>query len=202
MSDWIKLVIEKFSYPGIVFLMFLENVFPPLPSELIIPLAGFVSTQGKVTFLGVAVAGTAGSVAGAIMLYYVGKRMGAARLRRWCEAHGRWIGLSGADLDKSDRWFKRHGAKAVLIGRVVPGVRSLISIPAGISAMGLGPFLIYTTIGSAIWTTALTLAGRMLGRNYEQVEHVIGPISTAIVVGILLILVVRGFRQRRRSAQP
>ena len=196
MSDWIKSIIEGFSYPGILFLMLLENVFPPIPSELIMPLAGFISTQGQLSFLGLVIAGTLGSVIGAIVLYYAGRWIGGDRLRRWSDRHGRWVGLSSRDLDKSDDWFKRHGAKTVLFGRVVPGVRSLISIPAGVSSMDLRVFLLYTTLGSAIWTTVLAYAGRLLGRNYEQVEHVIGPISTAVVVGIILTLVIRGFRNR------
>jgi membrane protein DedA with SNARE-associated domain len=196
MSDWIKSIIEGFSYPGILFLMLLENVFPPIPSELIMPLAGFISTQGQLSFVGLVIAGTLGSVIGAIVLYYAGRWIGGERLRKWSDRHGRWIGLSPKDLDKSDDWFKRHGAKTVLLGRVVPGVRSLISIPAGVSSMAFPVFLLYTTLGSAIWTILLAYAGRLLGRNYEQVEHVIGPISTAVVVGIILTLVIRGFRNR------
>jgi membrane protein DedA with SNARE-associated domain len=196
MSDWIKSVIENLSYPGIVFLMLLENVFPPIPSELIMPLAGFISTQGELSFTALVIAGTLGSVAGAIVLYYAGRWIGGERLRHWSGRKGHWVGLSPADFDKSDDWFKRHGAKTVLLGRVIPGVRSLISIPAGVSGMALPVFLLYTTIGSAVWTTALAFAGRLLGRNYEQVEHVIGPISTAVVVGIVLTLVIRGFRNR------
>lgn len=201
MSHWIKSIIEQFSYGGIVFLMCLENVFPPIPSELIIPLAGFVSTQGVISVVGVIAAGTLGSVIGAIVLYGVAHRVGAERLRRWCDAHGRWVGMSGADLDRSDDWFRRHGAKIVFLGRLVPGVRSLISIPAGVSAMDLRLFLIYTTLGSALWTTALTLSGRALGRNYAQVEHVIGPISTAIVGIIVITLLVRGIRASRRATR-
>ena len=196
MSDWIKSIIEGFSYPGILLLMLLENVFPPIPSELIMPLAGFISTQGQLSFVGLVIAGTLGSVIGAIVLYYAGRWIGGERLRKWSDRHGRWIGLSSKDLDKSDDWFKRHGAKTVLLGRVVPGVRSLISIPAGVSSMAFPVFLLYTTLGSAIWTVLLAYAGRLLGRNYEQVEHVIGPISTAVVVGIILTLVIRGFRNR------
>ena len=101
------------------------------------------------------------------------------------------------DLDQSDRWFKRHGAKTVFLGRLVPGVRSLISIPAGVAGLGFPVFLFYTTLGSAIWTASLAWAGRLLGRNYEQVEHVVGPVSTAVVVGIIVMLVVRGLRNRR-----
>ena len=197
MSNWIKSIIEEFSYPGIIFLMLLENVFPPIPSELIIPLAGFVSTQGKLSLLGVILAGTLGSVLGAVALYYVGKKLGGERLKSWADGHGKWIGLSREDLEKSDRWFERHGSKTVLFGRLVPGVRSLISIPAGISDMRLPVFLVYTTLGSAVWTAALAIAGRALGRNYEQVEHVIGPISTAVVVGIIVSLVIRAIRKSR-----
>lgn len=199
MSDWIKSIIEGFSYPGIAFLMLLENVFPPIPSELIMPLAGFLSTQGELSLPGLVIAGTAGSVAGAIVLYYAGRRIGGERLRHWADGHGRWIGLTRADLDKSDKWLKRHGAKTVLLGRVVPGVRSLISIPAGVSGMDLRVFLVYTTAGSVVWTSLLAFAGRLLGRNYEQVEHVIGPISTAVVVGIVLTVVIRAFRLRPRA---
>lgn len=198
MADWIKAVIQNLSYPGIAFLMILENVFPPIPSELIMPLAGYVSSQGELSILGVIAAGTVGSVAGAVVLYYLGHRVGGERLRRWADARGRWIGLTRADLDKSDRWFARHGAKIVLLGRLVPGVRSLISIPAGIAGMNMRVFLAYTTIGSLAWTTVLTLAGRALGRNYERVEHVISPVSTAVVVAIVATLVVRALRQGRR----
>ena len=201
MSDWIKSIIEGFSYPGIAFLMLLENVFPPIPSELIMPLAGFLSTQGDLSLLGLVIAGTAGSVAGAIVLYYAGRWIGGERLRQWADGHGRWIGLTRADLDKSDKWFRRHGAKTVLLGRVVPGVRSLISIPAGVSGMDLRVFLAYTTAGSVVWTSLLAYAGRLLGRNYEQVEHVIGPISTAVVVGIVLTVVIRAYRLRPRGGQ-
>lgn len=201
MSDWIKSTIENFSYPGIVFLMLLENVFPPIPSELIIPLAGFVSSQGELSLAGVIAAGTLGTVAGALVLYYVGRHLGGERLRRWCDARGRWIGLSRADLDKSDAWFKRHGAKAVLFGRVVPGVRSLISIPAGVAKLDLRLFLFYTTIGSAVWTTALAVAGRLLSDNYGHVENVIGPVSTTIVVGLIVVWIIRAVLNARRTAQ-
>ena len=151
--------------------------------------------------VGMSIAGTLGSVAGAVVLYGVGRGIGAERLRRWPQMRGHWVGLSTADLDRSDTWFKRHGAKTVLLGRVVPGVRSLISIPAGVASLDLRVFLLYTMLGSALWTTGLPLAGRLLGRNDEQVEHVIAPVSTALVVGTILVLAVRGVRYHRRSPQ-
>lgn len=198
MTKWITSVIEGFSYAGVAFLMFLENVFPPIPSELIMPLAGFVSTQGKLSFIGIAIAGTAGSVLGALPLYALGRLAKEDRLRGWLENRGHWIGVSPDDLTKAQDWFSRHGGKTVLLCRVVPGVRSFISIPAGIARMNLGIFLVYTTIGSAVWATALAYAGRMLGQQYEQVETFIGPISMVILGGIALMLIVRGIRQRRR----
>ncbi len=199
MTNWIKSVVEGFSYPGIVFLMFLENVFPPIPSELIMPLAGFFSTQGQLNFAGIVIAGTAGAVLGALPLYYLGRWAGEARVRRWLNKHGKWVGLSGKDLDKSNGWFENHGAKTVLFCRVVPGIRSLISIPAGIAKMPLPLFLFYTTLGSSVWTLALAYAGRALGGNYDQVEKVVGPISTTVLVAIVLTMVIRGFRQRKTA---
>lgn len=199
MSDWIKSIIENFSYPGIFVLMVLENLFPPIPSELIVPLAGFVSTQGRLTLVGVIVAGTLGSVAGAAVLYWFGRKLGNESLRRWCDRRGHWIGLSRSDLDRSERWFGRHGRWTVLLGRMVPGVRSLISIPAGAAGMTFGLFLSYTAVGSAGWTAALAWAGHLLGHNYERVEHVIGPVSTAVVGVIAILWIVRVVRQARRA---
>ena len=199
MSDWIKSVIETFSYAGVVFLMFLENVFPPIPSELIMPLAGFFSVASGLSVTGVIVAGTAGSVLGSVPLYFAGRLTGHARLRRWCDRYGKWIGFTGHDLDNSRTWFERHGNKAVLLGRVVPGVRSLISVPAGMSRMNLGVFLSYTTLGSAVWSAALAFAGRALEGNYERVEKIISPISTAIVAGIVLFILYRAIREHRRA---
>jgi membrane protein DedA with SNARE-associated domain len=199
MTDWIKSIIQGYSYAGLTFLMFLENVFPPIPSELIMPLAGFFSTQGELSLVGIVLAGSLGSMLGALPLYYAGKILGETRLRRWCERHGHWIGVSGKDLDRSRKWFDRHGAKTVLLCRLIPGIRSLISIPAGIAEMNLALFILYTSIGSAAWSAVLALAGRALGANYEKVEHVIGPLSTGIVVAIILTLVVRGIAQRRRT---
>jgi membrane protein DedA with SNARE-associated domain len=199
MSEWIKSIIQSLSYGGVVFLMFLENVFPPIPSELIMPLAGFFSRQHDLSLWGIIAAGTLGSVAGALPLYYAGKVTGEQRLRRWCDRHGKWIGFTGRDLDQARAWFDRHGAKTVFLCRLVPGVRSLISVPAGMAEMKLGLFLVYTTLGSAIWTAALAYAGRALAGNYEQVERVLGPISTTIVAGIVVCILVRAFRLRAKA---
>ena len=120
-------------------------------------------------------------------------------MRRWCARHGKWIGLSGEDVNKSKKWFERHGPKTVLLCRVVPGVRSLISIPAGVAGMNFGLFILLTTVGSSVWTAALALAGRGLAQNYEKVEKVVGPISTAVIVSIVMVIVVRAVRQHRQQ---
>lgn len=202
MTKWITSIIEGFSYAGIAFLMFVENVFPPIPSELIMPLAGFVSSRGELSFIGIAVAGTLGSVLGALPLYSLGRAAKEERLRSWLDRHGHWLGTSGEDLTKAQRWFARHGGKTVLLCRVIPGVRSFISIPAGIARMNLPLFLLYTALGSAVWTTALAYAGLRLGDRYEQVERYIGPVSLAVLGGIALSLVIRGVRQQARRRRP
>jgi membrane protein DedA with SNARE-associated domain len=181
--------------------MVLENMFPPIPSELIVPLAGFVSSQGEITLTGVIIAGTLGSLVGAMLLYYGGRLAGGPRLRRWSAKHGRWIGLTPDDLEKSDRWFKRYGGWTVLFGRLIPGVRSLISVPAGAARMSVPVFLIFTTVGSAVWTTALACAGRALGRNYDRVEKFLGPISMGVVVTLLALWIIRAVRQGRNHSR-
>lgn len=199
MIAWIERTMESFGYSGIVVLMFLENVFPPIPSELIMPLAGFTAARGDLSFLGVIVAGTVGSVLGALPFYYVGRYVGDARLRRWADRYGRWLAVSGADIERSASWFARHGTLTVLACRLVPGVRSLISIPAGLAGMSLPPFLLYTALGAALWVTALTSAGWLLGANYERVEAYVGPVSY-FVLGAVALAAVLWVMQRRRAA--
>jgi len=172
-------------YLGIAALMFLENVFPPIPSEVIMPAAGFGAGQGQLNLLGVIVAGTLGSVAGALFWYYVGKWIDANRLRRWAGRYGRWLTLSPRDIDRVDRWFDRHSSKAVLLGRLVPALRTLISVPAGVFGMSLPRFLLFTTLGTALWTTLLAVAGYLLEGQYRIVAAYLNPI-TNIIVGLVV----------------
>jgi len=187
MADWIIRIIETSGYFGIVFLMFLENVFPPIPSEIIMPLAGFIVSKGERTFLGVALSGTIGSVLGALPLYYAGYFIGERRLERFVDEYGRWLTISRKDLEKAKKWFDRHGRTAVLFCRLVPGVRSLISIPAGIKKMPIISFLGYTAIGASFWTVILTYAGYVLGAKFGQVEKYLNPISYGVLLAIVLI---------------
>jgi membrane protein DedA with SNARE-associated domain len=194
MAHWVISTIESTGYVGIAFLMFVENVFPPIPSELIMPLAGYMVSQGQQSFLGVVIAGTTGSVLGALPLYYAGHLLGAERLRLFADKHGRWLTLSREDLDRAKNWFDRRGVFAVLVCRLIPALRSLISIPAGIAAMNLAQFLAFTTIGAAAWTALLVYAGYVLGANFEEVGKYLNPVSYIVLGIILLSYVVRVFK--------
>ena len=191
MASWVMQMMSATGYVGLVLLMVLENVFPPIPSEVIMPLAGFMATQDRLSLLGVIVAGTLGSALGALPLYYVGRKIGEERLKGFADRHGRWLTLSREDLDSAKQWFDRHGGLAVFLCRLVPGVRSLISIPAGIEGMPLAPFLLYTTIGAGLWTALLTLAGYGLGANFRQVERYLDPASYVVLALIVALYVWR-----------
>jgi membrane protein DedA with SNARE-associated domain len=201
MADWITNLIERMGYLGIALLMFLENLFPPIPSELIMPLSGFTASRGNLNIFGVILAGTIGSVAGALFWYYVGRWVDDDRLKRWADRHGRWITMTSRDVEKADRWFDRHCHWAVLVGRLMPTVRTLISIPAGIFEMSLRRFLIFSTIGTLLWSAALAGTGYALGSQYETVSRYLGPVSTGIVVLIVAVYLYRvaTFKPRPRQ---
>ena len=186
MTRWIMNLIASTGYFGIVALMFVENVFPPIPSEFIMPLAGFMVAEDKFSLLGVIIAGTLGSVLGALPLYYLGAKLGEERLKQFAERRGRWLTLSPRDIDKANRWFDKYGAIAVLLCRLVPGIRSFISIPAGVNKMNLVSFLFYTAVGAGIWTAALAYAGYILGTNFRQVGEYL-DVATYIVFGTIII---------------
>ena len=168
---WVTSVVQTLGYPGLVAMMLLEVVFPPIPSELILPLAGFLTGQGEMNFVGAVAAATFGSVAGALVLYYLGARLGEERLRGFIRRYGRWMLLCESDLDKAQGWFNRHGGEAVLICRMLPVARSLISVPAGLQHMPIWKFLAYTTIGTAIFDGVLIGLGWWLGSRWQAVEQ-------------------------------
>lgn len=200
MVEWITNTMNSLGYVGIGLLMFLENLFPPIPSELIMPLAGFTVAQGKMDLVPVIVAGVVGTVLGALPWYYVGKILGEQRLKSLADKYGRWLTISSKDIERSKRWFDQHGGKAVFICRLVPGIRTLISLPAGISVMPLVPFLLYSTLGTLLWVGLLTYSGYLLGDNYELVDEYLGPVSKIVLATLLaafIIVVVR--RNMRRS---
>jgi membrane protein DedA with SNARE-associated domain len=184
-SDWILNFIESGGYLAVALLMLLENIFPPIPSEVVMPVAGIAAGRGDLNVVLVIILGTLGAVAGQLLWYWLGLRVGEEGLKRLAKRHGRWLTVSPRDVEKADRWFDQHGGKAVLFGRLVPGVRTLISLPAGLSGMSLRRFLIYSTIGSGTWTAVLAMAGYALGERSESVTHWIGPVSTAVLAMIL-----------------
>jgi membrane protein DedA with SNARE-associated domain len=207
MQQWITDIMTSLGYWGIGFLMFAENLFPPIPSELIMPLAGFVVAQGKMSFVPAVLAGVVGTILGAFPWYYAGKFLGEERLKQLADKYGKWITVSSEDIDKATRWFNRFGKKAVLLGRLVPGVRTLISLPAGLSEMPLAPFLIYSTLGTTAWVMILTFLGYVLGDNYELVEEYLGPVSKIVLVFLVVLFIAwvvikkRKEKEKRRKNQ-
>lgn len=191
MFDWITALIDRIGPLGVGLLMFLENIFPPIPSELIMPLAGFNAAQGRMGLAAAILAGTVGSVAGAWVWYGIGRAIGAERLRRLAARHGRWLTVTPHEIDRAQAWFDRNGGAAVFLGRLVPAVRTLISIPAGIARMEPLRFLLWSTLGSLGWTTLLATAGWLLQGAYGRVEAWVNPVSTVVVVGIVALYLYR-----------
>lgn len=187
-------IVSQGGYLGVFLLMLAENVFPPIPSELIMPLAGFVSARGDLNIVLVILAGTAGSVVGALPWYYAGALFGRDRLKRMANRYGRWLTVSSVDIDVASLWFARHGAAAVFFGRLIPAIRTLISVPAGIVNMPLLPFLAYSTIGSLIWTALLAVTGYLLQSQYELVEQYVDPVSKGVLIAVIAIYVYRFIR--------
>ncbi len=178
-------------YGAILMAMFLENLFPPIPSELIMPLGGFYVQQGQLELLPVVIAGLTGTVLGAFPWYGIGRIVNEKNIQKWLNNHGKWLGISSEELVRSRRWFNKYGTSLVFWGRLVPGIRTLISVPAGIEMMPLFPFIVWTTAGSLIWTLFLTLAGQALGESYDQVSILIDPISKLVKI-LLSILILSG----------
>lgn len=201
MSEFIISSIESGGYVGVALLMLLENVFPPIPSELIVPFAGYVAARGDLSFVGVIVAATAGSVIGALPWYALGMYLGEDRVKRIAARHGRWLTLTPDDVDMASRWFRRHGAATVFFGRMVPTVRTLISVPAGSVRMRLPRFVLLTAAGSAVWVTILASAGLLLEAHYARVEHFVEPVTRVIFIVIVLGYIYRlvTFNRRRGS---
>lgn len=191
MASWIESVVETTGVFGIAFLMFLENVFPPIPSELIMPLAGYAAARGNANIVLVILAGTLGSLAGATFWYVLGRLFDHERVKRIADRYGRWLTMTRKDIEKADDWFDAYGHWAVLFGRLIPTIRTLISVPAGLSEMPLQRFLVYSSVGTTIWTTMLTLVGYALGSDYARIEHWIDPVSFGVVALIVIIYVWR-----------
>ncbi|MBA2412449.1 MAG: DedA family protein [Burkholderiaceae bacterium] len=181
MADWITDLIGAHGYLALAVLMFLENVFPPIPSELIMPFAGYAAARGDIHPVGAVLAGSAGSLLGALAWYGVGYLLGGERSRRIARRHGRWLTISESDVDRAQQWFTRYGGRAVCVGRLIPAVRSVISVPAGIARMQLPRFLLWSSLGTVVWTGLLTTLGYQLGTRFTEVDKWLQPVSWAIV---------------------
>jgi membrane protein DedA with SNARE-associated domain len=199
MFEWITGIIERLGYAGVALLTFLENLFPPIPSELVIPLAGFVAAQGDLRLAGVIVTASVGSLAGSTVWYAVGRRVGERRLRAWVGRHGRWLTLSPGDVDRAHEWFRRHGRTAVFTGRLMPGVRTFVSLPAGFTAMPVVPFLLYSSLGTVVWTSVLAYAGVLLQAQFALVGDYIDLVTDALLAAVGALLIKRYVRCWRGS---
>lgn len=191
MTDWVIRLIEQTGYLGVAFLMFLETVFPPIPSEVIMPVAGLQAARGEMALWAVVASGTAGAMLGNYFWYLAARVIGIDRFRPLIDRWGRWLTIDWYEIEKAQRLFARYGAAFVFFGRMLPTVRSLVSIPAGLLRMRLATFLLWSTIGTAGWTALLAVSGYVLGRQYAEIEHYVGPVSTAVIVLIALAYVWR-----------
>lgn len=188
LAEWINHVMETLGYIGIAWLMFLDNIFPPIPSEVIMPAAGFAASGGGFTLVGVIIAGSCGSILAATILYWIGRTLNEDRLSAWLERYGKWIFISSNDLKKASGWFNQHGRKIVFFGRMIPTVRSIISIPAGMARMPFGLFLLYSSFGTIIWTSILASLGYYLGNNYEKYIPWLAYIANTVLALLIIAL--------------
>lgn len=203
MQQFILHIIEQFGYFGVFFLILLENVFPPIPSEVILLISGFFSSYTSLSVFYMILASTLGSFLGAIILYYIGKIFNKERLKKIVNGRlGKILFLKENDIDKADEWFDNKGNKSVFFCRFVPIVRSLISIPAGMSEMPMGKFIIYTICGSMIWNTVLICLGYKLGDNWEYVLTILDKYQMVVIIILIIILgyvIIKFYRKKRKS---
>lgn len=201
MSDWVVRLIEQSGYLGVGFLMFLETIFPPIPSEVIMPIAGVAAANGKMAFLPVVASGTAGAMLGNTVWYLAARALGHDRLQPIIRRHGKWLTLTWPEVERAHRWFDAHGIAFVFIGRLIPTIRSLVSIPAGLLDMRFRNFFLASTIGTLGWTTILAGAGYKLQENVDDVGTMIGPASNAILVVLGIGYLWRLWTHRHQSDQ-
>ncbi|WP_257348866.1 DedA family protein [Pseudalkalibacillus decolorationis] len=202
MESWITDFIEQYGYLGIFIIMAVENLFPPIPSEIVLPFSGFMTTATGLGYFGVLLAATGGSLLGAILLYGVGLLIDVERLEKIIDRWGHILRIKKADIHRADHWFDKYGIWTIFFGRMIPLIRSLISIPAGMTNMGFVLFLIFTTLGTLIWNAILIGIGAALGESWTDITHYMDLYSNVIyaILVVLFVLVIIWYVKKRRSA--
>jgi len=199
MLHWIVHLVSSFSYLGVGLLMALEIVLLFIPSEVIMPLAGFAASRGRMTLWGAIVVGTAGSALGSLPVYALARIVGEDRLMALIQKHGKWLFLRERDLDRATRKFERHGKLAVFISQLLPGIRGLIAIPAGFDRMSVWLYELLNVAGSVVWCAALAAGGYVLGANYKKIEQYGSPIGWGLLGLVVIAAIVWWMRRRRRA---
>lgn len=202
LTDQMTEVVETAGYGGVAGVIAAENLFPPIPSEAVLPLAGFVAGRGDASIVGMLVASTIGSLVGAWILYGLAAWIGPERLHRFVARHGRWFRLKVSDLERAEAWFDRRASMAVLVGRCVPLVRSIVSIPAGFRRMPFVRFTLLTLVGSLAWNGTLVLAGALLGDRWHQVGDVVGNMQLVVAAALVGVAALVAWRRLRPSSRP
>lgn len=201
LNEWILSIMEQLGYLGIAFLMFLDNVFPPIPSEIIMPSAGYAASQDQLTLLGVIIAGCIGSLLAAALLYWVGYKFKHETIFNFVDRYGKFLFIKSEDVKKSLIWFEKYGHRIVFFGRMIPAARSLISIPAGMSRMPFWKFMFYSSLGTIIWTTFLAYVGFYFGANKALMHQIFSQVGYLIIGIVLIIFVWIWYRRNKRKSR-
>ncbi|HET9811957.1 MAG TPA: DedA family protein [Sphingomicrobium sp.] len=191
MNSWVVRLIEQSGYLGVGFLMFLETLFPPIPSEIIMPVAGVTAANGDLELSLVIASGTAGAMLGNVFWYLAARALGVDRLKPFILKHGKWLTVNWSEVQRAHRWMEKHGSAFVLLGRLIPTVRSLVSIPAGLLKMRFKRFLVASTLGTFVWTALLAGAGFRLKSDFAQVDQFLAPVANTILILMLAFYVWR-----------
>ncbi|WP_186576050.1 DedA family protein [Aquibacillus kalidii] len=201
MENWLTQIMNEYGYFGIMMLIALENVFPPIPSEVILTFGGFMTITSNMSVIGVIIASTAGSVVGAIILYIIGLQLDFQKVERVVDKWGHFLRITRRDVRRADAWFDKYGSWTVFFCRFIPLIRSLISIPAGMSRMNIGLFLLFTTLGTLVWNTVLVYLGSSVGASWEVIVGYMEMYSRIIYAGLIIsfILLVTILIKRRRK---
>ncbi|MFD1439171.1 DedA family protein [Acinetobacter terrae] len=202
LTEWIISIMEQLGYLGIALLMFLDNIFPPIPSEIIMPSAGYSASQGELLLVGVIIAGCIGSLIAAAILYWIGYKFNHDSIFRFVDRYGKYLFIKSNDVKKSLDWFEQYGHRIVFFGRMIPAVRSLISIPAGMSHMPFWKFMFFSSLGTIIWTTFLACVGFYFGENQALMQNIFNQVSHFIIIVVIAIIIWILYRRHQGKNRP